>query len=159
MFPNDLIGKRVISLTQPWATFIMVGLKNYETRSWQTKYRGSLLIHATRETDESYCSRPEIDALIKQYNITSFPNGVLLGECRLLNCYKTEFTVNKMTKQELLVGDFGDRRYAWEFNDYSERIVFDNPISVRGNMGLWTLKAKHLGIDDISNPKLFDKVD
>ncbi len=155
MLLKDLIGKRVISLTQPWATFIMVGLKNYETRSWQTRYRGSLLIHATRETDESYCRISKIATLIKKYNITSFPNGVLLGECKLLDCEGTEYIADKMTEQELLVGDFGQGRYAWKFNNFSERIIFDTPIPIRGNMGLWTIQAKHLEIDDVVNPKLF----
>ena len=151
----DLLGKRVLSLTQPWATFVMTGIKDYETRSWSTKYRGPLLIHATRETDDWYVRMPDVKALIEQYNIDTFPNGVLLGECKLLDCVGTEYVVDKMTEQELLVGDFSVGRYAWKFNDYNERIVFDVPIPMRGNMGLWIIQAKHLGIEDSVNPKLF----
>ena len=37
---------KVLTIKQPWATLIMQGYKRFEFRSWQTKYRGDLLIHA-----------------------------------------------------------------------------------------------------------------
>src|SRR5581483_12167599 len=37
---------KVLTLTQPWATLVAIGAKQIETRSWPTKYRGPLLIHA-----------------------------------------------------------------------------------------------------------------
>ena len=37
---------KVLTIKQPWATLIMQGNKRFEFRSWQTKYRGDLLIHA-----------------------------------------------------------------------------------------------------------------
>jgi hypothetical protein len=39
---------RAISLWQPWASLIPLGAKKIETRSWSTKYRGPLLIHAAK---------------------------------------------------------------------------------------------------------------
>jgi hypothetical protein len=38
---------KAISLIQPYATLIMLGLKTNETRSWDTKYDGPLVIHAS----------------------------------------------------------------------------------------------------------------
>lgn len=37
---------KVITLTQPWATLVAIGAKRIETRSWATRYRGPLAIHA-----------------------------------------------------------------------------------------------------------------
>ena len=37
---------KVITIKQPWATLIAEGYKEYEFRTWNTKYRGELLIHA-----------------------------------------------------------------------------------------------------------------
>lgn len=37
---------KALTLTQPWATLVALGAKRIETRSWSTKYRGPLLIHA-----------------------------------------------------------------------------------------------------------------
>lgn len=37
---------KALTIRQPWASLIAVGAKSIETRSWPTKYRGELLIHA-----------------------------------------------------------------------------------------------------------------
>lgn len=39
---------KAISLTQPWATAIAVGVKQWETRSWPTGFRGPVAIHAAK---------------------------------------------------------------------------------------------------------------
>lgn len=41
---------RAITLHQPWATLVALGVKTIETRSWPTKYRGRILIHAAKRT-------------------------------------------------------------------------------------------------------------
>ena len=37
---------KVLTLHQPWASLVALGVKTIETRSWSTKYRGPLAIHA-----------------------------------------------------------------------------------------------------------------
>lgn len=37
---------RALTLWQPWASLIALGAKTIETRSWSTKYRGPIAIHA-----------------------------------------------------------------------------------------------------------------
>lgn len=37
---------KVITIKQPWATLIAKGYKEYEFRTWKTKYRVDILIHA-----------------------------------------------------------------------------------------------------------------
>ena len=47
-------GKKVIkaiSLWQPWASLIVCGAKEIETRSWSTKVRGTVAIHAAKTKD------------------------------------------------------------------------------------------------------------
>lgn len=39
---------KIITLWQPWASLVALGLKQYETRSWSTQYQGGLLIHAAK---------------------------------------------------------------------------------------------------------------
>lgn len=53
---------RIISLWQPWASAISLGLKQFETRSWSTNYSGLLAIHAAKRS----CKAPELDALHKR---------------------------------------------------------------------------------------------
>jgi hypothetical protein len=38
---------KVISIRQPWATLIVRGIKDIENRSWPTRYRGPVLVHAS----------------------------------------------------------------------------------------------------------------
>lgn len=37
---------KALTIWQPWASLIACGAKRYETRSWPTKYRGPIAIHA-----------------------------------------------------------------------------------------------------------------
>lgn len=37
---------KAITIRQPWAALIVAGIKDIENRTWTTKYRGPLLIHA-----------------------------------------------------------------------------------------------------------------
>ncbi len=37
---------KALTLCQPWASLVALGHKRIETRCWETKYRGTLAIHA-----------------------------------------------------------------------------------------------------------------
>ena len=39
---------KAISIRQPWAWLIVNGYKDIENRTWNTKYRGMVLIHASK---------------------------------------------------------------------------------------------------------------
>lgn len=39
---------KVLTVQQPWATLLALGLKQFETRTWKTSHRGPLLIHASK---------------------------------------------------------------------------------------------------------------
>ena len=43
---------RIVSIKQPWATLIARGLKDVENRTWATRYRGPVLIHASLRPDD-----------------------------------------------------------------------------------------------------------
>ena len=42
---------KALSIRQPWAWLIVNGYKPYENRSWNTKVRGEVLIHAGKQFD------------------------------------------------------------------------------------------------------------
>jgi len=42
---------KALSVRQPWASLIMLGIKPVENRGWSTLYRGPLMIHASRRHD------------------------------------------------------------------------------------------------------------
>jgi hypothetical protein len=39
---------KAITLTEPWASLVAIGVKTLETRSWSTSYRGPIAIHAAK---------------------------------------------------------------------------------------------------------------
>ena len=43
---------KVITIKQPFASFIAAGPSKYEFRTWKTKYRGEILIHAGKSVDK-----------------------------------------------------------------------------------------------------------
>lgn len=43
---------KALTIRQPWASLIAAGVKTIETRSWSTKYRGPLAIHAGKATPD-----------------------------------------------------------------------------------------------------------
>lgn len=47
---------KVLTLWQPWASLVALGVKTIETRSWSTKYRGPLAIHAAAKQPPHRCA-------------------------------------------------------------------------------------------------------
>lgn len=68
---------RALTVRQPWASLIALGVKTIETRSWSTAYRGPLVIHAgqRRPTVAEACALNEqwkdCPVQVDEYNLTS----------------------------------------------------------------------------------------
>lgn len=54
---------RTLSVRQPWATLLVTGVKLTENRSWPTRMRGPLLIHAAGRVDTSSAWADEFEFL------------------------------------------------------------------------------------------------
>jgi len=53
MFPTV----KALTIRQPWAWAVVFAGKDVENRSWQTSYRGPLLIHAAKDNDPAGVAR------------------------------------------------------------------------------------------------------
>lgn len=73
---------KVLTIKQPWTTLIMQQDKKIEFRSWQTKYRGNLLIHAGKGIDKEAMKR------LAKYIPEDMLTGKILGKVTLINCVK-----------------------------------------------------------------------
>lgn len=52
-----------LTIQQPWAEFIMAGMKTVENRIWRASHRGVLLIHAGKKFDTEWINRiPSMEA-------------------------------------------------------------------------------------------------
>lgn len=80
---------KALTLHQPWASLIAVGLKTIETRSWSTKYRGPLAIHAGKRNMDMEGLKlwwHNQDALAPQMDAASWqtlPFGKVVATCQL----------------------------------------------------------------------------
>ena len=123
---------KVLSIKEPWASLIMNGTKKIETRSWKTKYRGEIYIHAS--LSEAKITKPEVYELIKDMN---FKCGYIICKCNLVDCiYMTDEYVNDMKTNhyaEYICGRYEVGRYAWIVED----VKVIEPIKAKGKLGLW----------------------
>ncbi|MEQ9887649.1 ASCH domain-containing protein [Pectobacterium zantedeschiae] len=85
---------KALSIRQPWAWLIANGYKDIENRSWNTKYRGTVLIHAsnglTRREYEEVC-RTVIDVIIP-VDIPDFEEvarGGIVGIVTITGCVES----------------------------------------------------------------------
>ena len=123
---------KVLSIKEPWASLIMNGTKKIETRSWKTKYRGEIYIHAS--LSKAKITKPEVYELIKDMN---FKCGYIICKCNLVDCiYMTDEYVNDMKTnhyEEYICGHYEVGRYAWILED----VKVIEPIKAKGKLGLW----------------------
>ena len=73
-----------LSVKQPWAALIVAGVKLVEVRTWATRRRGRILIHAGRLPDE----RPEAWAQVTTPELRAAADlrGGIVGEADLTGC-------------------------------------------------------------------------
>ncbi len=124
---------KVISLKEPYATLIRDGIKRVETRSWSTKYRGVIYIHASLGFAQGVSEKTLNLVKDKNYNY-----GNIICKCKLVDCiYMTKEYVEERKAndyQEYLCGVYEEGRYAWVLEDIE---VLDEPIKVKGQLGIW----------------------
>lgn len=131
---------KAISLWQPWASLVVLGLKQYETRSWRCDFTGTLAVHASKRWDgelREMCLYDEPFAgIFAELGVRpdGLPRGSLLGTVRLEGCLRTADALKVISTQEVRLGDYGPGRWAWKL---SRPRQLPAPAPWRGAMGLF----------------------
>ncbi len=138
---------KALTLRQPYATLVAIGAKRIETRSWRTRYRGPLAIHAAAtfpSQARELCSRePFRSALLAggYEQAEGLPVGRVIARCRLVDCLPTTAEaglahgdVPPVGSEEWAFGDYSQGRFIWLLADV-ERV--EPPRPARGALGLW----------------------
>jgi hypothetical protein len=133
---------KVITLLQPWAQLVVTGKKQFETRGFNTHYRGELYIHSSGRTHPEHfelcLNDPDFKACIPYPHRLKM--GYIIGKVVLEDCQPTEVVKEvlldggEVGRRELCFGDYGPRRWAWLL---SHAELFENPIFARGSLGIW----------------------
>lgn len=155
---------KAITLWQPWASLVIAGVKRFETRPWQTRYRGPLAIHAARlPFDRVFKSLGHVTEAVRfehlwmelllTDNLRDLPKGVVLGTVEVVDCgritlpfeppappyvWNDELDAYRRTiigETERALGNWHEGVYAWRL---ASPVAFPEPVPARGQQGLWT---------------------
>jgi len=135
-----------LSLIQPYATLVVLGLKEYETRSRPTLYHGGLYIHASKKFPKwarDLLSLPAFRDALAPLGYTSashFPLGGVIGKATMLGCLPTYSVVRRITTRERAFGDYSHGRFAMRLT----RPVSFERVECDGALGFWRVPAETL---------------
>jgi len=123
----------VITLYQPWATWIMRGWKLIETRThdrFKSLIHKTVLIHAGQKFDEDAFHNPFLTTEQRVVNVGDFPSGAILG-----SAYVEDFDiVQPHESKDALIDCETVKRYGL-YLSYVH--CFEKPIPAKGEMGIW----------------------
>jgi hypothetical protein len=137
---------KTLTLWEPWASLVALGQKTIETRSWATKYRGPLAIHAAKKVSgDIVFTEPFYTALSPQADEgrIMFRGSCILAICNLVDCVEiTAKFVDQLSAQELAFGDYTIGRVAWLLEDVYPLAI---PIPAKGHQRIWNWdETEHL---------------
>lgn len=117
---------KAITIAQPWAWAIVEGAKRIENRTWRTKHRGPLAIHAGKSKLFMIPKLPDGTDVPQLY----LPFGALVGVAELVDCVRVEDL-----PPALAMNPFAAGPWCW---------ILDNvrkiePIPMNGAQLLWTV--------------------
>jgi hypothetical protein len=153
---------KALSLTEPWASLVMLREKQYETRSWRTHYRGPIAIHSAKGFPQwarvLLTASPFFEALMPLLRNDGSRDplerwawnfGCVLATARLVDCVPTKYVPVRglfiaydgteqlelsMTERERIFGNYEPMRWVWILDDVNP---LEHPVRARGRQGLW----------------------
>lgn len=143
-----------ISVAQPFATALVLGKKTIELRSWGTRYRGIMALHAGKRWygERENGKRDAVEMALHTARrlhlplpLATYPLGTIVGIVRLVRC--TTFTpegYEQLRSQHCSTASWTPNEYGWQFADVQ---ALPAPVSYRGQLGLFGVEIALLGIE------------
>ncbi len=140
---------RVLTLKQPWASALMIGAKEWETRSWKPSMAmlhilrtEVMYIHSSVGFKDAYKSLLASRPFNEYFNRSdSLPTGCILGHVVVGRVISTvdwmkEFKPdeNKDAYEEWQFGNYSPDRWAWEI---LRPTPWEQPVKAKGALSLW----------------------
>lgn len=119
-----------LSVRQPWAYLIVMGQKTIELRSWSTRHRGLLLIHAAKKVDKGAMHYFDLQD-------SGLDTGCLVGAVELVDVVKmTPDTLRQRQREHRSLGPFSKDMYGFVLQAPQ---VFSEPIPMSGALGIFDI--------------------
>lgn len=137
---------KALSLTEPYASLVVIGEKENETRSWQTHYRGLIAIQAAKNFPAWAKGLLRV-SIFKEtlaahgfYSPQDFTLGAIIGTVEIVEMIRTDVILKSPTfsEKEDLFGDYSPNRWAWRLANPKK---LKTPILCKGALSLWEVPA------------------
>ncbi len=124
---------KCLSIKQPFAELIVSGKKTIELRTWNTKFRGEFLIHASQKLDKEICQLYNIDP-------NSLVKGAVIGKALLYDVkeYKSNKEFLEDQKKHLAPESYVFHNYGFLIKN---AVRFQKPIYMPGRLNFFDLKV------------------
>jgi len=131
---------KALSIRQPWAWLICVGYKDVENRSWRTKFRGRIYVHAGKTKDTTVPQHSlfgetwMLDRLSYgqrlDYFVARKDRGAIIGEVDIVDClFRDPDEVARIHSRWAEPGQYGFI--------LASPVLYQKPIPCRGMLGFF----------------------
>ena len=144
---STVVTLPAITLWQPWASLLIYGPKQHETRSWRMppSIAGrDVLIHAGLREVETWREVDGLAELVERLP-QPLPRGAAVGVALAATSYPA-VPDRAASREDWLCGWWEQDRHAWRFD--APR-AFDEPIPMRGNRGIWRAELDERALDSL----------
>jgi hypothetical protein len=119
---------KVLSIKQPWAHLIAIGIKDIENRIWSTRIRGHIYIHASKCFDERALVWLTDERLARGLVLDRaiLPVGAISGEVDIVDCAASSYL-------EWFTGHCGFV--------LANAVYYDKPILCKGSLRSFSLRT------------------
>ncbi|MDR1938251.1 MAG: ASCH domain-containing protein [Tannerellaceae bacterium] len=136
---------KTLSIKQPWAYLICAGIKDVENRTWNTNYRGRILIHAgaykmSERKWADFFSLEQYRAITHTGRLLDQPRSAIIGSVEIVDCVGASPDMTDC---------FGAPLSIWaEPNCFhwilANPILFEKPIeNVKGRLSFWKYECDY----------------
>lgn len=138
---------KTITVKQPWAWLIVSGVKPIENRTWQTKFRGRILIHAGQSHESinalNEAQREDFNSKLSggTYPYPGIKNySAIIGSVEMVDCVINHSSIwAEKSEPKYLTTQIGRELkvkpiYNWVLEN---PILFPEPIPAKGKLSFW----------------------
>lgn len=142
---------KTVTIKQPWSYLICSGQKDIENRTWPTKFRGRVLIHAsakpilminpnrvfTYQQWESFRLEEKVQLMCRGTSFNPLSDGAIIGSVEIVDCVQNHPSIwaEKAEEYNPNIHEFMPRLYNWVL---ANPVLFAKPIiNIKGKLSFW----------------------
>lgn len=150
---------KALTIKQPWASLIVEGIKDIENRTWKTKYRGRIYIHASQKPVPFNGMSNGINFTLDQKReifkihptsegrypdiMSKYITSAIIGEVDIVDCVLNAPSIWADKMEYYTCPESGikvlhkDQKYVWNWV-LANPVKYDNPIlDIKGKLSFW----------------------